>query len=244
MKTTLKKLLIMAMLFGVVLTTMGASSSVIYDRTTRNVSPTNLNVTAASVTTSNFSVTDMTVVTATIDNATTTAFNATTGYVTNLTIVSNSVYLADIRFTDVTQTKDRLYIRNTAKALTDATATALFTIVSRTNNFVGGTIDYSVFCQDAALETQVVGGIVSYSAINTNGGWPTLNIVENASNQSKAVTSGTIVPTWSLVAADAPNGVTNATVKVSVDTSLTPATGQFYILWQLRSNGTNSITPL
>lgn len=229
MKNLLKKLSVMAILFGIVCTTMGASSSVIYNRTTRNVSPTDLNITAASVTTPAFTVTDMDV-----ENA----------YVTNVVVVDKMIFLSDVTFTDTTETQDRLFIRKDAKALTDASAVSLFSLTSRTNSFIVGTIEYGVFCQDASFETQVVGGIVTFSGVNTNGVWATLNITENASNQSKSVTSGTIVPTWSLTAADAPNASTNATVKVSVDTSLTPAANQFYIRWQVRNNGTNVVTGL
>lgn len=138
--------------------------------------------------------------------------------------------------------RDRLVIQGPVKTLTDATATGIFTITARTNSFVGGTIDYTIHCASTD-HRQILSGIVTYAGVNTNGIWQIKTCTENASNQALAATDGTLSTTWTMDDA-ASGGTTNVTIKCSADTSLTPAANQFYILWQLRNNGTNTITAL
>lgn len=139
-----------------------------------------------------------------------------------------------------TKGKDRFFINGPVKQLTSTTPAILFTIWAKTNSFVGGTIEYTIFCQDAALESQALSGIVTYAAVNTNGVWTTPVLTEVAGNQAKCVTSGTLTTSWSGAAAST-GGTTNVSMSVTATTSLTAAANQFYILWQLRNNGTNHI---
>lgn len=222
--------IIFKILFILFLTTVynyGATSlsSVQYNRSTRYVSPTNLNLVVNTIVSPSFNI--ITLI-------------SSTAYFTNSVFIGPLNFSTNLKIMD--GTFDRLFIYGPSKPLTNITDVSLFSIISRTNSFVGGTIDYTIFCQDSSFDSQALSGIVTYSAVNKNGTWSTLTITENANNQSKSVTTGTIVPSWTIAAADSPNSTTNVTIKLNVNTSLTPATGSFYIYWQLRNNGTNILS--
>ena len=135
--------------------------------------------------------------------------------------------------------RDRIYINGPAKSLTDNVDTGVITITARTNSFVGGTIDYTIYSTDGT-DKQAASGIATYSGVNSNGVWYSLIATNNAANDAFSTTSaGSLATTWSMTAA-ATGSTTNVTINVNANTSLTPTS--LYILWQLRNNGTNTIT--
>lgn len=137
-------------------------------------------------------------------------------------------------------TAQRYYVNGSQKILTDGAATGIITITSRTNSFVGGTLDYTIESSDGT-EHQVLSGIVTYSCVNTNGVWYAKTATEAAGNQATAVTSGTLTTAWTITDA-ASGGSTNVTINCNANTSLVPTT--LRIFWQTQQNSTNTITVL
>jgi len=146
-----------------------------------------------------------------------------------------------MRVTDIaTQTKDRVFINGGEKGLADNFATAILNIASHTNSWVGGVIDWSV-CATDGTERQVVSGSTHYSAVNTNGVWSSMVATNTAALNAVSATSGTLTTAWKMETPSS-GGSTNVIIRVNADTSLTPSAGGLYIKWQLRNQGTNSIT--
>lgn len=107
----------------------------------------------------------------------------------------------------------------TPKAIVDASATSLFDVALPANGWNGGVIHYTVVLTDAT-DFQALTGMVTYAAVS-KATVQTLTIVELATNQAKAVSSGTLTLAWTFVA-----GTLKGTVKVQPTGSLTETTFQ------------------
>ncbi len=133
------------------------------------------------------------------------------------------------------------------KALTDATAVSLFEVALPTLTMTGGLVhacvqstngtDMQMLCQD-----------VTYAAVNKGGAYTTdieatvVGATPLVTEQAgaKAVSTGTLVNVWSVVA-----GTNKITVKLAADTSLTPSgTNGFVVYYTIMNNSQQVITVL
>jgi hypothetical protein len=119
--------------------------------------------------------------------------------------------------------------------LVDATSTSLFEVALPTLAMAGGTIEYTISAADGT-DMQSMSGVVAYSAVNKGGSYTT-QITENASNQSKAVSAGTLTGAWTIL-----NGTNKITIQLNADSSLTPTLFKLY--YRLHNGSTTTITQL
>lgn len=119
--------------------------------------------------------------------------------------------------------------------LVDGVATSLFEVALPTLTIGGGTIEYSIIATDGT-DMQSLSGFVAFSAVN-KGGVYTTQITENASNQSKAVSAGTLTGAWSIL-----NGTDKVTIQLNADTSLTPTSFKLY--YKVHNGSRQAITQL
>lgn len=102
----------------------------------------------------------------------------------------------------------------TAKAITNASATALFTVARAANVSAGGLIVYQATATDGT-DFQTITGMVTYAHVD-KAGTGTFTITEVAGNQAKAVSTGTYTLAWTYV-----TGTNSGTVKLQPTSSLT-----------------------
>jgi hypothetical protein len=119
--------------------------------------------------------------------------------------------------------------------LTDGVATSLFEIALPTLAMTGGTIEYTILATDGT-DMQSLSGFVAFSAVNKGASYTT-QITENASNQSKAVSAGTITGAWTVL-----NGTDKVTIQLNADTSLTPTSFKLY--YKLHNGSRQAVTQL
>jgi hypothetical protein len=87
-------------------------------------------------------------------------------------------------------TVNRAIFNGTKKALTDASATALFEVPLATLEVAAGFMIFAIVCGDAA-DRQVISGIATYSAENKAGTLVGV-MTYDAANEAKSVSSGTL----------------------------------------------------
>lgn len=102
-------------------------------------------------------------------------------------------------------------------------------------NSDGGTIIWEVTNTDNT-DVQVLSGITNY-AISYQSGTFVSNIIENISNEAKVATAGTISTTWAVVTSGA-----TASIEVTLNSSLTSATGHPRINYTILHNGYQTVT--
>lgn len=120
------------------------------------------------------------------------------------------------------------------KTLTDA-ATNLFEVTLGAGQMAGGTVIWTIIASNGT-DHQAYSGIATYAVVNKAGAYTT-QITHNTGNDSKAVSSGTLTATWSVL-----NGANKVTIRVTPTGSLTETTYQ--ILYSVHSNSPQSITVL
>ena len=119
------------------------------------------------------------------------------------------------------------------KALTDASAVNLFDATLASNSAVGGTIEATIIATDGT-DYQSRSVVLTYQAVNKAG---TITSSVTVASETAAVSSGTLTGTWT-----ASNGSGKITIQLNADTSLTPTS--FYVIYQVRPNAEQSVTPL
>lgn len=119
--------------------------------------------------------------------------------------------------------------------LVDGVATSLFEIALPTLAMAGGTIEYSIIATDGT-DMQSISGFVAFSAVN-KGAVYTTQITENASNQAKAVSVGTLTGAWSIL-----NETDKVTIQLNADTSLTPTSFKLY--YKVHNGSRQAVTQL
>lgn len=112
---------------------------------------------------------------------------------------------------------DRYLVNAASKALTNTTATDLFTATVASNTMIGGAVNLTVRATDAT-DYQATTVTFTYAAINV-GGTVTNQVTLNASSTSSITSTGTLT-----VTATATNGAGSITVQVTATSSLTPTT--------------------
>jgi hypothetical protein len=100
------------------------------------------------------------------------------------------------------------------KTIIDSAATALFDVAIANNSYCGGTIFATIYDTDDT-DFQAMQVTVNYAAVD-KAGTKTLAITDLATTDAKAVSSGTLTLTWTLV-----TGTGKATVKLQPTGSLT-----------------------
>lgn len=120
------------------------------------------------------------------------------------------------------------------KTLTDA-ATNLFDVTLNSGEMAGGTVVWTIIASDGT-DHQAYSGIVTYAVVNKAGAYTT-QITHNTGNDSKAVSSGTLTATWSIL-----NGTNKVTIRVTPSGSLTETT--YRIIYSVHSNSPQSTTIL
>jgi hypothetical protein len=106
------------------------------------------------------------------------------------------------------------------KTLTDA-ATSLFEVGLTDGAMAGGQIEWTIVASNGT-DHQAFTGITTFAMVN-KGGVYTKTFTNNASNDAKAVSSGTLTATWSGV-----DGTNKITVQVTPSGSLTETTYKVY----------------
>jgi hypothetical protein len=119
-------------------------------------------------------------------------------------------------------------------ALTDA-ATSLFEIALPTLTMAGGMIIWTIEASDGT-DMQAYTGVTAYAAVNKAGTYTT-NVVEDANNDAKATSSGTLTATWAFS-----NGTNKVTMQVTPSGSLTETT--YRISFTIFNNTPQAITLL
>lgn len=122
----------------------------------------------------------------------------------------------------------------TSKTLTNA-ATSLFEIALPTLQMAGGQVNWTIDATDGT-DMQNYSGITTFSAINKAGVYTT-QVTQNASNESKAVSAGTLTASFSLL-----TGTNKVTMQVTPATSLTTTT--YRITFTITNNSAQAITVL
>lgn len=102
------------------------------------------------------------------------------------------------------------------KTLTDA-ATSLFDVALQSGQMAGGTIMWTIEASNGT-DHQAYSGITTYAAVNKAAAYTT-SITHNTSNDSKAVSSGTLTVVWSIT-----TGADKITIVVTPTGSLTETT--------------------
>ncbi len=120
------------------------------------------------------------------------------------------------------------------KDLTNA-ATSLFEVALPTLTQAGGTINWTIEATDGT-DMQSYTGITTYAAVNKAAAYTT-TVTQNASNEAKAVSAGTLTATWAFS-----NGTNKVTMQVTPTTSLTATT--YRISYSLDCGSPQAITLL
>jgi len=121
---------------------------------------------------------------------------------------------------------------NCYRALTDEIDITLFDIALPTLAMTGGEINYRIVCTDGT-DMQSFSGVLTYSAVNKAGVYTT--DIDEGTQSSSCSAATTIADTWSIVA-----GTNSISVKINVNTSLTPTT--FFIRYTLNNLSEQVIT--
>lgn len=126
-----------------------------------------------------------------------------------------------------------------SKVLTDGSATGIVDIAVATGEFLGGSIEYSIYVTDGT-DYQAHSGSVFFNAVN-KAGTVSSDIEETylAASESEVATAGTLTDVWSVT-----NGTGKITINVNADTSLTPSANYPVIKYTIKLHSQNSITPL
>lgn len=120
------------------------------------------------------------------------------------------------------------------KTLTDA-ATNLFDVTLNAGEMAGGTVVWTIIASNGT-DHQSYSGITTYAVVNKAGTY-TSQITHNTTNDSKAVSGGTLTAAWAVL-----NGTNKVTIRVTPTGSLAETTYQ--ILYSVHSNSPQSITIL
>lgn len=124
------------------------------------------------------------------------------------------------------------------KLLANNTVTSLIDIALPTLTACGGTIYFTARCTDGT-DVQSYSGITSFTAVNKGGVYTITAPTTDAANDNKSLSSGTLAVTWSVV-----SGTNKVTLKVNVNSSLTPSTGWPRITYVLINNSEAALTYL
>lgn len=120
------------------------------------------------------------------------------------------------------------------KPLTDA-ATNLFEVTLNAGEMAGGAIIWTIVATDGTNH-QAYTGMTTYAVVNKAGVY-TSTITQDAANDAKAVSSGTLTAAWSVL-----TGTNKVTIRVTPTGSLTETT--YRILYSIHSNSPQSISVL
>ncbi len=107
--------------------------------------------------------------------------------------------------------------RSTPITIVDGSATPLFTALLPANGRIGGAFFYTIEASDGT-DYQSMTGMVTYAAVS-KATVQTLTITSASANDAKAVSSGTLTVSFTIVA-----GTGLATIKVTPTGSLTETT--------------------
>jgi hypothetical protein len=111
--------------------------------------------------------------------------------------------------------QDRVIIPS-EKNLVNNTATSLFEIALPTLSMASGRILYQIDSTDGT-DMQTHSGNISYSAVNKGGVYTEQISDDSGAGDSKAVSSGTLVDTWTIL-----DGTNKITIQLKANSSLTP----------------------
>lgn len=170
--------------------------------------------------------------------------SATAGYLTNA-FGAAKILLAntgDVRI-DSASSAQRIYLRNSARALTAGVATSFLEIAVPAGTVTGGTIQYTILANDAT-DFQARSGVLVYAAANPSGtevctlGRPDGGSTVDNTTDIVAVSSGTLTNTFTCV-----TGLTSAVqIAANAASSLTETT--LNITYSVFKNGgTGGISP-
>ena len=128
---------------------------------------------------------------------------------------------------------NRIYIKASAKTLTESSATGCVDIAVASGSVANGRFYYSIQANDAT-DYQAISGSVNWSVVNKAG---TLTAVLSTPVEANAVSSGTLT-----VTVTAATGTNKITISLNAVSSLTQTT--LRAKWQLQHDGYATITAL
>jgi hypothetical protein len=119
-------------------------------------------------------------------------------------------------------------VTGVSKDLTDATTTTIGVVNLANDTVAGGVVNWCVTATDGT-DHQMACGITTYAFVD-KAGVETRTITTNASNDSNAVSAGTLSVTWSSSA--------GGNIRVNADTSLTATVLRLHATFQNHSDNT------
>lgn len=124
------------------------------------------------------------------------------------------------------------FVTGCIQTLTDA-ATNLFDVTLNAGEMAGGSIIWTIIASNGT-DQQSYTGITTYAVVNKAGTY-TSQITHNTNNDAKAVSSGTLTASWTVL-----NATNSVTIRVTPTGSLTETTYQ--ITYSIFSNSPQSIS--